>query len=49
MPAQGNEISYEGKTSAAGSMENDPVQGPGTIRYLQVMVDKVARPKDAGG
>ena len=44
---QGNEISYEGKTSAAGSMENDPVQGPGTIRYLQVMVDKVARPKDA--
>ena len=45
--AQGNEISYEGKTSAAGSMENDPEQGPGTIRYLQVMVDKVARPKDA--
>ena len=44
---QGNEISYEGKTSAAGSMENDPEQGPGTIRYLQVMVDKVARPKDA--
>ena len=45
--AQGNEISYSGKTSAKGTMENDPVQGPGTIRYLQVMVDKVARPKDA--
>ena len=45
--AQGNEIPYMGKSSAAGSMENDPLQGPGTIRYLQVMVDKVARPKDA--
>ena len=45
--AQGNEISYMGQSSAKGTMENDPVQGPGTIRYLQVMVDKVARPKDA--
>ena len=45
--AQNGEVSYMGQTSAGCSMENDPEQGPGTIRYLQVMVDKVARPKDA--
>ena len=44
--AQGNEISYSGKTSAQGSMENHPEHGPGAIRYLQVMVDKVAQSTD---
>lgn len=44
--AQGNEVSYMENRKPSTSMENDPVQGPGTIRYLQVMVDKIARPDE---
>ena len=44
--AQGDEVSYMNDNTPSTSMENDPVQGPGTIRYLQVMVDKIARPEE---
>ena len=47
--AQGNnkEVSYENDKTPSASMENDPLQGGGgSIRYLQVMVDKVARPDE---
>ena len=46
--AQGNEVSYKEDKTPSASMENHPAHGgPGTIRYLQVMVDKVARPEGA--
>lgn len=42
----GNEISYQNDKTPTGRMENHPEHGPGSIRYLQVMVDKVARSKE---
>ena len=47
--AQGDEVSYMNDNTPSTSMENDPLQGPGTIRYLQVMVDKIARPEKGDG
>ena len=44
--AKGNEVSYENDKTPSTSMENHPEHGPGTIRYLQVMVDKIARPEE---
>ena len=41
-----NEISYQNDKTPTGRMENHPEHGPGSIRYLQVMVDKVARSKE---
>ena len=48
--AQGNEVSYMNETSVSAGFENHPGHGGGgTIRYLQVMVDKVARYEDEKG
>ena len=39
----GNEISYQNDKTPTGRMENHTEHGPGSIRYLQVMVDKGRR------